>query len=185
MALSISELKVGSIIKYNSEPYQVLKNRHVQTGRGKAVMQTKLRHLINGSVQEKTFATPEFEWADVEKVKAQYLYSDDTFSHFMLTDTFEQVALNKESLEEQLLYLKENTEVHIMKFEGNPVSVEIPAKVTLMVVETTPGVKGDTATGGTKPATMETGLVVSVPLFITAGEMIKVNSNEGTYVERA
>ncbi len=185
MALSIGDLKVGSVIKFNGEPYQVTKNKHVHTGRGKSVMQTKLRHLVNGSVTEKTFATPEFEWADIEKVKAQYLYKDSDEVHFMVADTYEQVALPMDLMEDLVLYLKEGMEVYLMKFEDKVVSCEVPPKVVLEVIETPPGVKGDTATGGNKPATLETGLVVNVPLFINQGDKIRINTDTNTYYERA
>ena len=185
--LDFSDLKtVGHIIKYNNEPYQIIWSNFMRTAQRKPVIQTKLRNLITGKVMEYSFKYGEkVEGADVIRKKAQFLYNDDEGSHFMDPETFETIMLPKELVADQKNYLKEGTDTMIVFFEEKPIGLDLPVKIDLKVVETAPGVKGDTATGGTKPAKLETGLTVNVPLFIKEGDMIRVDTRSASYVERA
>lgn len=183
---SLNSIRVGLNILVNDEPYQVLEASFMRTAQRKPVMRTKLRHLMNGKVLEQSFKPGDkVEEADMSRVRANFLYQDDDGCHFMNQETFEQFDFSKAALDGQAGYLKEGVEVNILNFNGVPVSVELPKKVTLKVTETPPGIKGDTATGGTKQATLETGITVNVPLFIKNDELIVVNTETGEYVERA
>ncbi len=183
---SLNSIKVGLNILVNEEPYQVLEASFMRTAQRKPVMRTKLRHLFTGRVLEQSFKPGDkVEEADMSRTKASFLYADDTHCHFMNQESFEQFDFSKETLGDQLKFLKEGLEVNILNFNGSPITVELPKKVTLKVVETPPGVRGDTATGGTKQAKLETGLTVNVPLFIKEGELVVVNTETSTYVERA
>lgn len=182
---SLNSIKIGLNILVNDEPYQVLEASFMRTAQRKPVMRTKLRHLMNGKVLEQSFKPGDkVEEADMARVRANFLYADDA-CHFMNQETFEQFDFPKSALGNQVGYLKEGLEVNILNFNGVPITVELPKKVTLTVTETPPGVRGDTATGGTKPATLDTGISVNVPLFIKSGESIVVNTETGDYVERA
>jgi len=185
--LDFSDLKsTGQIIKYNNEPYQIIWSNFMRTAQRKPVIQAKLRNLMTGKVMEYSFKYGEkIEEADVVKRKCQFLYSDDEGANFMNPETFENIMVPKALVEDQVKYLKEGTDTIIMFFEDKPIALDLPVKIDLKVVETAPGVKGDTATGGTKPATLETGYVVNVPLFIKEGDMVRVNTSSGDYVERA
>lgn len=185
--LDFSDLKsTGQIIKYNSEPYQIIWSNFMRTAQRKPVIQTKLRNLVTGKVMEYSFKYGEkVEGADVIKKKLQFLYSDGSGASFMDPESFETIVLPKALVQEQLSYLKEGTDAIVIFFEDRPIGLDLPVKVDLKVVETSPGVKGDTATGGSKPAKLETGLTVNVPLFIKEGDMIRVDTRSGTYVERA
>ena len=183
---SLNSIKVGLNILVNEEPYQVLEASFMRTAQRKPVMRTKLRHLFTGRVLEQSFKPGDkVEEADMSRVRANYLYADDNQCHFMNQETFEQFDFSKEILGEQVKFLKEGLEVNILNFNGAPITVELPKKVSLKVTETPPGARGDTATGGTKQAKLETGLTVNVPLFIKEGELVVVNTETGDYVERA
>lgn len=183
---SLNSIRVGLSILVENEPYLVLDASFMRTAQRKPVMRTKLRHLLNGKVLEITFKPGDkVEEADMSRIRASFLYADDSGCHFMNQETFEQFDFSKEVLGDQVGYLTDGLEVNILNFNGSPVSVELPNKVKLKVTETPPGVKGDTATGGTKQATLETGIVVNVPLFIKNDEMVVVNTETGQYVERA
>ncbi|MFH1111967.1 MAG: elongation factor P [Patescibacteria group bacterium] len=183
---SLNSIKVGLNILVNNEPYQVLEASFMRTAQRKPVMRTKLKNLLNGKILEQTFKSGDkVEQADMSKTKASFLYADDQQCHFMNQETFEQFDFVKETLDDQVKFLKEGLEVNILNFNGQPITVELPKKVTLKVVETPPGVKGDTAGNAFKQATLETGHVVNVPLFIKNGEDIIVNTETGQYVERA
>lgn len=185
--LDFSDLKsTGQIIKYNNEPYQIIWSNFMRTAQRKPVIQAKLRNLMSGKVMEYSFKYGEkIEEADVTKRKCQYLYSDDEGAHFMNPETFETIVVPRVIVEDQIKFLKEGTDTVIMFFEDRPIALDLPIKMELKVTETAPGVKGDTATGGTKPATLETGYVVNVPLFIKEGDVVRVNTQSGEYVERA
>lgn len=185
--LDFSDLKgTGQIIKYNNEPYQIIGSNFMRTAQRKPVIQAKLRNLMTGKVMEYSFKYGEkIEEADVAKGKCQYLYSDDEGAHFMNPETFETIVVPKAIVEDQIKFLKEGTDTTIMFFENRPIALDLPVKIDLKVVETSPGIKGDTATGGTKPATLETGHVVNVPLFIKEGDVVRVSTQTGDYVERA
>lgn len=185
--LDFSDLKsTGQIIKYNNEPYQIIWSNFMRTAQRKPVIQAKLRNLMTGKVMEYSFKYGEkIEEADVVKRKCQYLYNDDEGAHFMNPETFETIVVPKTLAEDQIKFLKEGTDTTIMFFEDRPIALDLPVKIDLKVMETAPGIKGDTATGGTKPATLETGHVVNVPLFIKEGDIIRVDTRSGAYVERA
>ncbi len=185
--LDFSDLKgTGQIIKYNGEPYQIIWSNFMRTAQRKPVIQAKLRNLMTGKVMEYSFKYGEkIPEADVIKRKCQYLYADDEGAHFMNPETFETIMVPKVLVEDQVKFLKEGTDTTIMFFEDKPIALDLPVKIDLKVTETAPGVKGDTATGGTKPATLETGHVVNVPLFIKEGDTVRVDTRSGNYVERA
>lgn len=185
--LDFSDLKgTGQIIKYNNEPYQVIWSNFMRTAQRKPVIQAKLRNLISGKVMEYSFKYGEkIEGADVLRKKAQFLYNDDEGSHFMNPETFETMVVPKALVENQMGYLKEGSESTILMFEDRPIALDLPIKIDLKVTETAPGVRGDTASNTTKPATLETGQVVNVPLFIKEGDFVRVDTRTGTYVERA
>ncbi|MBN2096224.1 elongation factor P [Candidatus Peregrinibacteria bacterium] len=183
---NLTDIRTGVVVKINGSPYLVVWNQFNRKQQRKPVMRTKLKNLINGSTLDKTFLAGEsFEFADVSNKRCQYLYKDSDNAVFMDNESYEQFHLPLDQVEGSLPYLKDDTEVYMTFYEGNPISVQPPPKVELKVVETPPGVKGDTATGGTKPATMETGVIVSVPLFINEGDVLLINTETGEYVSRA
>lgn len=183
---SIGELRPGMAIQIDGVPYLVTRSQHSKQARGLGVAKTTVKNLLTGAVVPKTFQGNErLEPAEISYSRAQYLYADETGCHFMDGTTFEQFFLEKESVEEQLPYMIEGTDVDIQNFEDKPIAVKIAPKVELKVVSTTPGVRGNTAQGGSKPATMETGAVIQVPLFINEGDKIRVNTETGEYAERA
>lgn len=185
--LDFSDLKgTGQIIKYNGDPYQIIASNFMRTAQRKPVIQTKMRNLITGKVMEYSFKYGEkIEGAEVIKRKLQYLYADDSGVSFMDPESFETVVLTRELVADQIKFLKEGGETVVMFFEEKAIGLDLPIKIDLKVVETAPGIKGDTATGGSKPATLETGHVVNVPLFIKEGDIVRVDSRSGDYVERA
>ncbi len=184
--MEMNELKKGAIIIFNSQPHEVIWSLFVRMQQRKPVMQVKMRNLKTGKVVEYSFKSGErVDEADITKQKAQYLYSDQIGAHFMTQNTFETITLPAEISQDKIVYLKEGEEVLLKFFNGEPMSIELPVKVALKVSSTPPGIRGDTATGGTKPATLETGLTVNVPLFIKEGDVVKVNTDSGEYVERA
>lgn len=182
----MNDLKLGSVITLESEPYIIQKTQHVQMGRGGAILRTKLKNLISGNVLEKTFkAGDKFEEADLSRSKANFLYREDENFYFMDNNSFEQFALVKDQVGEISNYVKEDSEVEILNYDGKPVSAHLPSKVELKVTTAPPGVRGNTAQGNvTKPATLETGYTVQVPLFVEVGDTIRVNTETGEYVER-
>lgn len=186
MPLDFSDLrKLGTVIEFQNAPHIIVWANFQRTAQRKPAVQAKLKNLITGRILEYTFKFGEkIEAADVTKSKAQFLYKDREGTHFMDNATFETVNLPKDLTESVEGYLKEGMEVNLVSYRGKPISVELPIKVALKVVSTPPGIRGDTATGGSKPATLETGLVVNVPLFIKEGETVKINTETGEYVER-
>ncbi|MDB4978812.1 MAG: elongation factor [Candidatus Peribacteria bacterium] len=182
---TITDLKPGKAITIDGEPYLVVSSQFGRKSQSKANMQTKLKNLKTGAILAKNFQGSEkIEPADVGYRKVQFLYSDGDTYTFMDLQTYDQYELNKDVMEEQGGYLVDGAEVDALMFEEHPIGINLPSTVVLKVTETIPGVKGDTATGGTKPATLETGLVVNVPLFIHEGEKVKVNTETGEYMER-
>lgn len=184
--INTTDFKRGSTkILWRKEPWLIVEFQHVKPGKGGAFVRTKLKNLITGRILEETFRSGEkFEDPDLESKKMQYLYEDGNY-HFMDQEDYEQIALQPEQIEGVKDYLKENEIYRIVFFEGRPITVESPTFMKLKVIETIPGVRGDTAQGGaTKPATLETGLVVQVPLFIEEGEVIKIDTRSGEYIER-
>jgi len=184
--ISTSDFKRGSTkILWNKEPWLIVSFQHVKPGKGGAFVRTKLKNLITGRVLDETFRSGEkFPDPDIEYKKMQYLYADDMY-HFMDQETFDQVSFNENQIKSIKKYLKEETIYNVINFEGKPISVEPPMFMILEITETIPGVKGDTAQGGSKPAILETGLTVQVPLFLNEGNRIKVDTRENKYIERA
>jgi len=183
---SLTEIKTGRILKLNGAPFLVTWNQFMRKDASKPVMRTKLKNLITGAAMDKTFLSSEnFEFADVENRRCQYLYKDASDAVFMDNESYEQFTLPIGQIEGSLPFLKEDTEVHVTMYESKPIGVQPPIKVELKVVDTPPGVKGDTVTGGSKPATLETGFIVTVPLFINEGDIIIVNTENNEYVSRA
>ncbi|HEX6594421.1 MAG TPA: elongation factor P [Bacillota bacterium] len=184
--LSVNNFKTGLTIVVNEEPWQVIEFQHVKTGRGSAFVRSKLRNLRNGNIQEKTFRAGEkVAQAHVEHKDMQYLYASGDTHAFMDTSTYEQIELQTSQIEHELQFIKENMEVSVIFYEGDIIGIDLPKNVELKVVETEPGIKGDTVSGGSKSATLETGLVVQVPLFIDNGETLVINTSNGKYISRA
>jgi elongation factor P len=184
--ISTSDFKRGSTkILWNNEPWLVVSFQHVKPGKGGAFVRTKLKNCITGRILEETFRSGEkFPEPNLEYKKMQFLYADDMY-HFMDQESYEQVAFSENQIESVKKYLKEEIIYNIVNFQEKPIAVEPPIFMILEVVETVPGVKGDTAQGGSKPAKLETGLTIQVPLFITEGNKVKVDTREDKYVERA
>ncbi len=183
--ISTGELKKGATIELDGKLYSIMDYSHIKMGRGSAQVRIKFRDVRSGAIIEQTFqAGTKFNRARVERREMQYLYSDDQFYYFMNTETFEQIPVSAEKVGDANKYLKENDTCEVVLYGDEVIGIELPITVELTVVQTDPGFKGDTATGGTKPATLETGLVVQVPLFIEEGTKIRVNTDSGTYIER-
>ncbi len=183
--LDISQVRLGTIVKHNGQPYLIIKSNQKQVGRGGSIKTVKMKNLLDGKVLEKTIqGNDKMEEADLTRGKAQYLYKEGTEIHFMNNDDYEQFSLDVENVGDAINYLVEGTDVSIIYFEGRPSSVEMPVKVELMVTEAPPGVKGDTAGTATKVITLETGCQVNAPLFIKEGDKVKINTENGEYVER-
>jgi elongation factor P len=184
--ITTSELKKGLTIELEGQPYQIIDYHHQKLGRGSAQVRLRLRDLRGGHTTERTFhAGEKFALAQMEHHTMQYLYSDGDLYHFMDVESFEQITLNSSQLGEAINYLKEDLSLEVPTYNGEPIGVELPTTVELQIVETEPGFKGDTATGGNKPAKLETGITIKVPLFISSGDVIKVDTRTGEYVERA
>jgi elongation factor P len=183
---STNEFKGGLKIMLDGDPYSIIENEFVKPGKGQAFNRVKIRNLKTGRVIEKTFKSGEsVEAADVMEVSMQYLYSDGEFWYFMDPDTFEQVSADSKAVGDSVKWLKDQDICTVTLWNGTPLSVEPPNFVVLSITETDPGLKGDTSGGGGKPATLETGAVVRVPLFVQTGELVKVDTRSGEYVSRA
>ncbi|WP_411844337.1 elongation factor P [Salinicoccus sp. HZC-1] len=184
--ISVNDFKTGLTVEVEGSIWRVVDFQHVKPGKGAAFVRSKLRNLRTGAIQEKTFRAGEkVGRAQIDNNKMQYLYADGDSHVFMDNNTYEQIELQASALEDELKYLKENMTVTIMMYEGETIGVELPKTVELEVTETEPGIKGDTASGASKSATLETGLVLQVPLFVNQGDMLVVNTEEGSYVSRA
>ena len=184
--ISVNEFKNGLTIEVDGELWRVVEFQHVKPGKGSAFVRSKLKNLRTGAVQEKTFRAGEkVNQAQIDRKKMQYLYADGDNYVFMDTTTYEQLELPGSQIEEELKYMKENMVVSIIMFGTETLGVELPNTVDLEVKETEPGIKGDTSSGGSKPATMETGLVVQVPFFVSEGDVLTINTSDGTYISRA
>lgn len=181
-----TQLRVGMTILYNGEPYRVVSVQHITPGNWRGMVQTKLKNLKTGSSAENRFRSEDkLEKAHLEQHEMEYLYNDGTDYHFMNSATYEQMSLTAEVLGDNVYYLTPNIKFIIEYYDGAPVGVDPPKIVELKVVETAPNMKGATVTASVKPATLETGLVVNVPPFIESGEIIRVDTGEGKYLERA
>ncbi|CAA0082402.1 Elongation factor P [BD1-7 clade bacterium] len=183
---STNELRSGLKVMLDGEPCSILENEYVKPGKGQAFARVKLRNLYSGRVWERTFKSGDkLEGADVMDHSLEYLYTDGEFWHFMEPQSFEQHQADKAAVGECEKWLKEQEIFEVTLFNGAPISVTPPNFIELEIVETDPGLKGDTAQGGSKPATLSTGAVVRVPLFLDQGEVIRVDTRSGEYVSRA
>jgi elongation factor P len=184
--ISVNDFKTGLTIEVDGGIWQVLEFQHVKPGKGAAFVRSKLRNLRTGGIQEKTFRGGEkVSKAHIENRRMQYLYASGDTHTFMDNETYEQTELPASQIEYELKYLLENMTVHIMTYQGETIGVELPNTVELVVAETEPGIKGDTASGGTKPATLETGLIVQVPFFVNQGDKLVIDTRNAAYVSRA
>ncbi len=183
--ISSNDLRPGVSIELDNEPWKVVEFLHVKPGKGAAFVRTKLKNMKSGNVQERTFrASESIPSATIEKVNMQYLYPEGDGYVFMDMETYEQTPLTPDQIGTSVKYLKEEMEVAILRWNEQVIEVELPNTVVLEVTQTDPGVKGDTATGGTKPATLETGAEIQVPLFIKSGERIRVDTRTDSYLGR-
>lgn len=184
--ISVNDFRTGLTIEVDNGIWRVMDFQHVKPGKGAAFVRSKLRNLRTGAIQEKTFRAGEkVGKAQIDNRRMQYLYANGDMHVFMDNESYEQIELSAPSIEYELKYLKENMEVSIMMYQGETLGVELPNTVELEVTETEPGIKGDTASGGSKPAKTETGLVVNVPFFVNEGDKLVVNTTDGSYVSRA
>ncbi|MCI2098045.1 MAG: elongation factor P [Succiniclasticum sp.] len=184
--VSTNEFKTGLTVTIDNDPWQVVEFQHVKPGKGAAFVRAKMRNLATGAVVERTFNAGErLPNANIDRRAMQYLYQEGEMYVFMDNETYEQLELTKEQLGNGINFLKENMDVKVTSFEGRILGVELPNTVELVVVETEPGIRGDTATGGNKPATMDTGYVVKVPLFINEGDHLLIDTRSGEYIQRA
>lgn len=184
--ISAGDLRPGNTVERNGQLLQVLDFAHIKLGRGTAVVRTKLRNLVSGAVTEETFRPEEkFGRARIERAEAQYLYRDGDSFVVMDTTTYEQTPLTPDQIGDGVRWLRENDTLTLLSFDGKVLGVELPLSVELEVTETDPGFRGDTANAATKPARLETGVAVDVPLFVNSGDRIRVDTRSGRYLERA
>jgi len=183
--LNINEIKLGSLIQLSGEPYTVIKADHHKVARGGAVLKTKLKNLITGNVLEKTWqGNDKAEPAETEKKKVNFMYKDDQDAHFMDNQSYEQFSLPLEQIGNKQKFLRESTDVNILYFQDKPVAIDLPVKIELKVVSAPPGVKGNSAGNVNKQVELETGALINAPLFINKGDVIRINTGTGEYVER-
>ncbi|MFJ7933757.1 elongation factor P [Sporosarcina sp. NPDC096371] len=184
--ISVNDFKTGLTIEVDGDIWRVIDFQHVKPGKGAAFVRSKLRNLRTGNVNEKTFRAGEkVGKAQIDNKRMQYLYANGDDHVFMDNESYEQIELPAKQIEEELKFLKENMEVHVIQYKEEILGVELPVTVVLEVAETEPGIKGDTSSGGSKPATLETGLIVQVPFFVNAGDKLIINTEESEYVSRA
>lgn len=183
--ITAGDFKNGVTIEYDGKVCQIVEFQHVKPGKGAAFVRTKLKDIVNGGVVETSFRpTEKFPQAHIERKDMQYLYSDGDLYNFMDVETYDQIALSKEDIGDALKFVKENEMVKVCSHKGNVFAVEPPLFVELEIIDTEPGFKGDTATGATKPATVETGATVYVPLFVEQNDVIKIDTRTGEYLSR-
>lgn len=183
--VSAGDFRNGITVEMEGNVFQIIEFQHVKPGKGAAFVRTKLKNIINGGVVEKSFRpTEKFPQARIDRKDMQYLYSDGDLFNFMDVETYDQIALNAETVGDSLKFVKENEMVKICSYNGNVFAIEPPLFVELEITDTEPGFKGDTATGATKPAIVETGAKVMVPLFVENGEKIKIDTRTGEYLSR-
>ncbi len=183
--ISAGDFRNGITIEYENSIYQIIEFQHVKPGKGAAFVRTKLKNIISGGVVEKTFRpTEKCPQARIDRKDMQYLFADGDLFNFMDVETYDQIALNADAIGDALKFVKENEICKICSHNGNVFAVEPPTFVELAITETEPGFKGDTATGATKPATVETGATVLVPLFVEIGDVIKIDTRTGEYLSR-
>jgi elongation factor P len=185
MSVDTSQFRNGLKIELDGEPYTIIFFQHVKPGKGGAFVRTKVKNLKNGKVLDRTFRSGEkIDEADVSERRMQYLYQDGEALVFMDNESFEQTPFTAEQVGDSRKYLKENLDVDVLFWRGKPINIELPSFIEAIITRCDPGLKGDTASGSTKPATIETGAVVQVPLFVKEGERIRVDTRTGVYVER-
>lgn len=183
--ISAGDFRNGITLEIDGTVYQIMEFQHVKPGKGAAFVRTKIKDVVNGGVVERTFRpTEKFPAARIDRVDMQYLYADGDLYNFMDTNTYEQIALGMDVIGDALKFLKENDTVKVCSYNGKVFSVEAPLFVELEITDTEPGFKGDTAQGATKPATVETGAIVYVPLFVNQGDKIKIDTRTGEYLSR-
>ncbi len=183
--ISASDFRKGVTFQWDGDVYQIVDFQHVKPGKGAAFVRTKIRSVLSGGTKDVTFnPTERFEKATIETKEMQYLYSDGELYYFMDVETYEQLPLNKEAVEEAIKYLRENDNATIRFYQGSAFEVQPPNFVELEVTHTEPGLKGDTSSGATKPATVETGVTIMVPLFVNLGDKIKIDTRTGEYLSR-
>lgn len=183
--VSAGEFRNGLTVEIDNVVYQIIDFQHVKPGKGAAFVRTKLRDIKNGGVTEKTFRpTEKFQPAHIDRSDMQYLYSDGDLYNFMNVETYDQIAMNKEAVGDSLKFVKENEMVKMLSHNGNVFDIEPPLFVELEIIETEPGFKGDTAQGANKPAKVETGATVYVPLFVNQGDKISIDTRTGDYMKR-
>ncbi len=183
--ITAGDFKNGITFEMDGQVYQVVEFQHVKPGKGAAFVRTKLKNIITGATIEKSFSpTDKLPKAHIERKDMQYLYNDGELYYFMDVETYEQLPLNKETIGDSLKFVKENMIVKILSYKGNVFGIEPPTFVELVVTETEPGFRGDTATNVTKPATVETGATIKVPLFVNQGDTIRIDTRTGEYMER-
>jgi elongation factor P len=184
--ISVNDFRTGLTIEVDGGIWRVLEFQHVKPGKGAAFVRSKLRNLRTGAIAEKTFRAGEkVNRAQIDNKAMQYLYASGDQHVFMDQETYEQIELPASQIEHELNFLLENMVVHVIMYNGETLGIELPNTVQLKVVSTEPGIKGDTASGGSKPATLETGLVVQVPFFVNEGDTLVINTSDGSYVSRA
>ena len=185
LMISAGDFRNGITVEIEGNVYQIIEFQHVKPGKGAAFVRTKLKNIKNGGVVEKTFRpTEKFPQARIDRVDMQYLYSDGDLYNFMDVNTYEQIALNSDTIGDSLKFVKENEMVKICSHNGSVFAIEPPLFVELEITDTEPGFKGDTATGATKPDVVETGATVYVPLFVEQGDKIKIDTRTGEYLSR-
>jgi elongation factor P len=183
--VSTTEFRNGLKIEIDGEPYVIVEFQHVKPGKGGAFVRTKFKSLKSGNVTDKTFRAGEkVDVPNLEEKTMQYLYAADKDRIFMDTSTYEQVSMNEKQLGDSINYLKENMEIKVLYHKEQPINIEVPMFVELAIARTDPGVRGDTASGGSKPATLESGAVIKVPLYLNEGDFVKVDTRTGTFIER-
>ncbi|WP_318614992.1 elongation factor P [Sporosarcina sp. YIM B06819] len=184
--ISVNDFKTGLTIEVDGDIWRVMEFQHVKPGKGAAFVRSKLRNLRSGNVNEKTFRAGEkVAKAQIDNKRMQYLYANGDDHVFMDNESYEQIELPGNQIEDELKFLKENMEVHVIQYKEEVLGVELPVTVILEVAATEPGIKGDTSSGGSKPATLETGLIVQVPFFVNVGDKLIINTTESEYVSRA
>jgi len=180
-----NDFRAGLLVRFRNDIYEIIEYQRVKSAQRRALVRTKFKHLMSGRVVEESLSSDEkFDELQVERKKSQYLYNDGDYYHFMDMEHYDQFVLPKEILSDKSSYLSENLIVDVLYIDGKPITMEVPNFIDLEVVETEPDYKGDTATGGGKPAKLKSGLVVSVPFFVAVGNKIKIDTRTNTYVER-
>lgn len=185
MPVSTAEFRNGLKLEIDGEPYVIVEFQHVKPGKGGAFVRTKIKSLRTGNVIDRTYRSGEkVDVPELEEKTMQYLYAADKDRIFMDTSSYEQMSMSEQQLGDSINYLKENMEIKVLYYKGQPINIDVPMFVELAIAKTEPGVRGDTASGGSKPATLETGAAVKVPFYLNEGDVIKIDTRTGTFIER-